>query len=141
MQPEYHLFVSAGLASVFYLLTGSIAGSVAAFFGGFFIDLDHFIDFWLYKKKITYTNEFFSNYSKKTGKIYLIFHSVELLWLLYLVQLVTGSAILLGLCAGMAVHLAMDIIGNGVNPLCYFLFYRALHGFRRERMDRTVRHN
>jgi hypothetical protein len=134
MQPEYHLFVSAGLASVFYLLTGSVTGSVAVFFGGFFIDFDHFIDFWMYKRKVTYTNEFFSKYHMRFGKVLIPLHSVELLWVMYMVQMLTGSVLLLGLCAGMAVHLVMDMFGNGLNPFSYFLFYRLINRFDKDRL-------
>ncbi len=140
MKPEYHLFVSAALSSVFYLMTGSVEGSVASFVGGFLIDTDHFLDFWLYKKRITYTNEFFGKYYEKFGKVFIPLHSVELLWLAYLAQVLTGSVILLGLCAGMAVHLIMDIIGNkNVSPFTYFLFYRALNRFERARLRRNAK--
>lgn len=140
MKPEYHLFVSAALSSVFYLMTGSVAGSVASFLGGFFIDLDHFVDFWTYKRRITYSKEFFGKYFEKFGRVLIPLHSVELLWLIYLVQVATGSVILLGLCAGMAVHLVMDMIGNiDLNPFSYFLFYRIINRFSRPRLARKKR--
>jgi len=132
MRPEAHLFVSAALSSVFYLLTGSVEGAVAVFVGGFFIDLDHFLDFWIYKRRITYTSEFFSHYSLKMGKMYVLLHSVELLWLLCFAQVVTGSTALLGFCVGMTVHLVMDMLGNGKNPMMYFMSYRIMNGFRIE---------
>lgn len=131
MKAEYHLFVSAALASVFYVLTGSLWGSIFAFCAGFFIDLDHFFDFWLYKRRITYTSEFFTLYYRKTGKLYLPLHSIELLWLAYLVQAMTGSVLILGICAGMTVHMIMDLFGNRMaRPFTYFLSFRIFHGFK-----------
>jgi hypothetical protein len=131
MKAEYHLFVSTALASVFYVLTGSLWGSIFAFCAGFWIDLDHFFDFWLYKRKLTLTREFFTNYYHKSGKIYVPLHSIELLWLAYLIQVLSGSVVILGICVGMTVHMVMDLFGNRtLHPLAYFLSFRILNNFR-----------
>jgi hypothetical protein len=135
MKPEYHLFVSAALASGFYLFTGSVWGSILAFAGGFLIDIDHFFDFWLYKKRITYTSEFFTNHFQKSGHIIVIFHSIELLWLVYLAQVLTASPIVLGLAAGMTVHMLMDLFGNrDMHPLGYFFMFRYLKKFNAKKI-------
>jgi hypothetical protein len=134
MSPEHHLFVSALLASLFYYFTSSIPGSILAFCGGFWIDLDHFIDFWLYKKRITYTKEFFTWYCLRSGKIYIIFHSLELWIVLLSSSLILKSLPLLGLSIGMGIHLLMDIFGNGARPEAYLLAYRILVGFSTEKM-------
>ncbi|MFH0869776.1 MAG: hypothetical protein V1866_01840, partial [archaeon] len=85
MEPEIHLFVSAVLAAVVYLFTASIPAAVACFVGGFLIDLDHILEYWLYRRRISFTGEFFSLYPKKAGHLYLFLHSYELLLAVFIV--------------------------------------------------------
>ena len=130
MKPEYHLFISLLLGSAFFIYTGSIAAGLACFLAGFFIDLDHFIDFWIYKKRITYTKEFFQHYHRRLGKLYVVLHSYELVIGLLVIVLVFNLGVVgVGVVLGMGFHLVLDFLTNDVHPLAYFLSYRMAKGF------------
>jgi len=130
MRPQYHLIASFLLALIFFYFTKSTLTSLLCFFSGFLIDLDHFIDFWLYKRKITFSKEFFSEYYKRFGRMYVLFHSFELVLMLWIFFLVFDFEIIgLGIILGMVSHLLMDLWGNPVHTLSYFFTYRFLKGF------------
>jgi hypothetical protein len=129
MKPIYHL-ISAMILSLFvYDLTNSPIAAALTLCGGFWIDLDHFLDFWLYKGKITYTHEFIEGYNHKFGKMYVLLHSYELLFGVIVIGLVTRSTMILGLGLGASVHLAMDTFGNPVFICTYSLAYRVYKRF------------
>ncbi|MFH1398505.1 MAG: hypothetical protein ABIG95_00145 [Candidatus Woesearchaeota archaeon] len=132
MYPEYHLVVSLILMVAYYYFTGSAFGSLAAFCGSFFIDIDHFFEFWDYKKRVVVNKEFFRNkYYKKKGKIYVVFHSYELIAAVFAIFWVLELAVVgTGIALGMGLHLLMDIINNGWSWKEYFLVYRLHKGFR-----------
>ena len=132
MRLEYHVLVTSLLSIVFYLLTGSLLGSFLLLMTGIFIDLDHWIDFWLYKKSISLdVKEFFNHfYGHNFARIYLIFHSIELLPLIFLVGNIFIDRILVyGIATGFAVHMFLDCIGNGFKISNYFLTYRIYRKF------------
>ena len=135
MEPEVHLFTSAALTSAAYFITGNIPAAVAAFFGGFFIDLDHLLEYWLYKKSLVIRGEFFTKYAKKAGHLYIFFHSYEVLLAVYFVAMLTRglfSEIALWLAIGMTLHMVLDILGNNVWPKTYSLIYRIYRNFGSE---------
>lgn len=131
MRPQYHLISSFLLALLFFYLTKEVVASFMVFVSGFLlIDLDHFIDFWVYKKRVTYSNEFFDKYYKRLGKIYIFFHSFEIMLLLGIFFYVFKFGIVgIGIMVGMLFHLALDLLFNDVHPLSYFLIFRILKGF------------
>ena len=66
----------------------------------------------------------------KSGKIFLIFHSYELMAVFWAVILYFHpSVVWFGLAFGMSVHLLLDQIFNPIYPLAYFLVYRMKLGF------------
>lgn len=131
MKPEDHFIVSFMLSILYFYFTSSFWGAVLCFFVGFFIDLDHLLDFWWHKRKIVFSKEFFEDYSLKTGKTYVLLHSYELLFVFALLSyylnwgLVAGGALL-----GMTAHMIMDQVYNNVKPMSYFLIYRIAIGFK-----------
>ncbi|OGM02435.1 hypothetical protein A3K72_02320 [Candidatus Woesearchaeota archaeon RBG_13_36_6] len=131
MKPEYHLVASAFLGLVLLYFTKSPLAALMCFLSGFLlIDLDHFFDFWVYKKKITFSREFFEKYCEISGKIYIFFHSFELILLLWVLFAVFDIGIVgIGIIVGLLSHLVIDLLGNGMHPLGYFLTYRVLKGF------------
>jgi xanthine/uracil permease len=67
----------------------------------------------------------------------LIFHSYELLAAAILVAAMVRTALLLGIVAGYALHIALDMIRHQHefrSPLFYLLLYRLRFGFRRDRL-------
>lgn len=130
MGPLIHLIVSLILAGGIFYFTNSVPAAIWSFVAGFWIDIDHFFDFWLYKKKITFDIEFFHPYHKKFGRVYLIFHSWELLLLLMVWFYFNQSVVGLGIILGMTIHMMMDFFYNPVRPLGFFLMFRIANSFK-----------
>jgi len=119
------------MAAIFFLFTRSLIPSVICLLVGIFIDLDHLIDFWIHSKKFSFGEDFFDYFYKaEFRKIYVVFHSIELIPVIYILgnflfEGIMTYAILLGFIS----HLFLDYIGNSKNPFSYFLFYRILVDF------------
>lgn len=130
-----HLFFSLLAGSIVWRIWKKpLAAFLFAFLGGFLIDLDHFIDYflafgwhwnWLYFEK--------GYQFLKSGKIYLVFHSWEyviiLLLLVFLFRSKLVKTIFLALALGALFHLATDVVVDDEPPRSYFLTYRIAHHF------------
>lgn len=134
MKPIYHVAISTGLSAIVYAWFKSIPAAMACFLSGIFIDLDHHLDYFICQRKIP------SSYKKllewcaahKTGRFYMIFHSYELLTILWLnIYFLKLDEIWIGFALGVSVHLICDQIVNPLKPLYYFLIYRFMHRFDR----------
>ncbi|NCN39025.1 MAG: hypothetical protein COY38_03660 [Candidatus Aenigmarchaeota archaeon CG_4_10_14_0_8_um_filter_37_24] len=147
MRLEYHLAASAALSILFYLLTESILGSVSLILVGVFIDLDHFIDYWIAKKRISFDfKDFFDYfYAYQYKKASVLFHSVEFIPIIALAGFfLFGKLITYGVLVGFISHIILDYIGNETKPLTYSLVYRTwkrfdvscFHDERREKKAR-----
>ena len=110
--------------------------AVLGWLASIFIDLDHLVDYVLFRKGWRGVGDFFmvSRQSLWT-KVYFVCHGWEsaaiaagAAWLLM------GPAWGLALGAGWVWHLALDQYGNPVGPGFYFLTYRALNGFDAEKL-------
>lgn len=135
MSPVKHAAVSGAASVVFAYFSGSLGGAVVCFLSGIFIDIDHFIDYWIVKRELFFTfkelDAFFTYVPE--GQLRLLFHSYELLLILWLVWLFdTTNMIMLGLVSGMSLHMFMDFFVNPVKPLAYFFIYRFKHKFEKE---------
>ena len=132
MTPAGHVVISAATGGIFLYSTHSWAGAVACFFSGIFIDLDHHLDFYLEKGKIPlrYSELLYFCEKEKTGKLYLFFHSYELLALFWLlIMFLHLGYFWSGLALGLTTHLIADQIFNPLKPLGYFLIYRIRNDF------------
>jgi len=130
MEPETHLFVSAALASAVYFFTTSIPAAVAAFAGGFLLDLDHFFDFMIFKKRLVLDSQFFTLYFRKTGYLFILLHSYEMVLALWVLAFLTDSILVLGFAVGVTLHMLMDVVGNHLDKRVYSLIFRLANGFR-----------
>lgn len=124
---------------------------LAGLIGGFFIDLDHLIDYVLafgLKFRLDY---FIKGYQfLKSDKIYVFFHSYELIMLLLLTSfiiqqlslrgverrsnpvknnLIFISLLTLTLASSMLLHVIFDIVENELPPATYSLTYRLKNNF------------
>lgn len=132
MTPAQHIVASTATSTFFYYLTQSWPGTVVCFLSGILIDLDHVLDYWIFKRKISLSFKELDNFctEDKSGKIFLILHSYELMFILWIVSAYfKWPTEWLGALYGMSVHLLCDQIGNPVYPPAYFLFYRWKIGF------------
>lgn len=139
MRPEGHLATAAGAASLSYLVTGSWELAAGVFTGGFLIDLDHYVDYFLVEGQRSLNPFRFLDYylSHKMRYAFLPLHSYELMASVAVVAFFAHSTSLLGYLLGAAMHLALDIRYNGFlrHPVCFYsLAYRYALGFKVSRM-------
>ncbi len=135
MLPIVHTAASGIISLIFASITKSLGGSIVCFLSGILIDIDHLIDFWIAKKKIilSYKGLFSFCAWEKEGKLYLIFHSLELLMALWLaIFLLNLNIVWVGFVIGLTFHLLLDWFSNPLRPWVYFFFYRVKHGFAKE---------
>ncbi len=123
-----HVVLTSALSCFFYFSTGRPGQAALCILGGLFIDVDHFIDHFLYHGWTFSLKEFLYHSHLDSGKIYIVFHSWELVILLWGVSFMVSW--LLPLAAGMTLHLAVDQVLCTRSKLFYFLAYRWYHGFR-----------
>ena len=124
--------IASGLTSAFFLfLTKSWGGAIACFVSGILIDLDHLLDYCIIKKRMCWSLDTLKAFcTDKTGKIYLVLHSYELMIILWAAMIyLKATGIWLGLLYGMSVHILLDQLTNPIYPLAYFWFYRLKLGF------------
>jgi len=131
MTATKHVIISGITGIAFGYFMQSWLAFVSSFLGGILIDVDHIIDFYIRKKRISLSIKELENFcmKEKEGKMYLIFHSYELILALWLTAYFFPHVIWIGLLFGMSVHLILDQIFNNVYPWAYFGCYRAKHGF------------
>jgi hypothetical protein len=133
MSPVKHIAASGVTSLVFYFLTRSWIASLVCFLSGIFIDIDHLFDYYRDKKKMCWSLRTLDHYCfhEREGKIYLVFHSYELLAVLWIVLavLLHFQPLAFGLIFGMTVHVLFDQFTNPTYPLAYFWFCRRKFGF------------
>lgn len=130
-----HIFFSlcAGLI-VWRIWKKPLVAFAGGILGGFLIDLDHFIDYFL-AFGFDWSWFYFKNAFQvlKSGKIYVLFHGWEfvmiLLLLVFLFRNKYAKTIFLSLALGLFFHLWADVVIDDVTPKAYFLTYRIKHNF------------
>jgi hypothetical protein len=141
MSPGGHLVTTVLACGAVYGVTGSAPLTAGLAAGGFFIDVDHVLDYVLFERRFHFSpRAFLRHYLEgRTRRLVLVLHSWELMGLLALAALVTGSLWLWGYVLGMALHLPLDVKFNGrltnqgLVPF-YSFVYRWRRGFLRSRM-------
>jgi len=125
MEIHEHSIVATVLGVAFYAAGGSPAFIGAAVASAVLIDLDHLPDYWNEHPRSFDVPHFFETCNEgKITRVYLVFHSVELLAALGIVAFFTRSALLAGTCAGSGVHLLADQLTNYSRPLTYSFIFR-----------------
>ena len=123
-----HLIFTLLLAWFFYKLKGGWLWPALAILGGVFIDLDHLIDYFLYFGWTFDLKAFFKHEYLASGRMYIIFHSVELAILVWALALVLPWAI--PVASGMTLHLIIDIsFSHSTNPLFASFIFRWCNHF------------
>ena len=139
MKPVSHTILSGVTSAAFAYATHAWWATIVCFLSGIFIDLDHFLDFALHKKKIPfrYKELFAFCADEKDGRMYLILHSYELFALYWLaVTFYQADAVWIGLGVGVTIHMIADQVANPLKPLAYFLSYRIKQGFEKRNIFR-----
>lgn len=137
MRPQGHVIVSAGLGSIFWAKSRDPRTMALSLVFGVLVDLDHFIDYWYAKRRITFDlHEFLhSRYWEGSKRLFVLFHAFEYLPLVFLLwQAWKGRTWAVAATAAMSSHVLADHFINELGPLGYFILYRAANGFRADRL-------
>jgi hypothetical protein len=132
MRPSHHAIISAGLSAGLWLWLQSLPAAVACFLSGIFIDVDHYLDYWLVKKEFPWEYRKLSEYCRLRlfDKVYLVFHAHEWLVILWIcIYVFDLNAVWLGLALGLTVHLIADVLCNPISPIGYSITYRIMNKF------------
>lgn len=137
---SYHMIVHYGLAAfsfiVIYLWLQSLPLALLAMLFSILLDTDHLFDYWLANGFNLNFKEFIrqtlgpDHYCRKSGKIFVPFHSWELLLLILIVAwAVNLSQLGTAFAAGFIPHLLWDQVTFARRPLMYFFLYRLAKNF------------
>ena len=142
MTVKTHIGSSALLGLLLYYISSSFIMASSAFLSGILIDLDHLLDFLILSgEKFSIKNLFGWCNEGRWKKITLIFHSYELFALYAVAVYYHPHPLMVGVFFGVGLHLLLDQIGNryllknmALHQLFYFLTFRVISGFRKERL-------
>lgn len=139
-----HVVLSAATSGLCYFLVKRekktlrrelfLFGLLGALAGGFFVDLDHGIEYFMaYGFKFDLSSFFSGHMFADLNKIFVIGHAWEWVPLLGLWASFTKNVrlkyFLIGLGVGLLTHLVFDQYSNHINALGYSIIYRFLVGF------------
>jgi len=135
-----HLVLAFVLAWLFRRLTGGWLWSVLAVIGGILIDSDHFLDYFLFYGPKFNLKIFLGDRYRTSGKCYSIFHSWEIVALMWMLS---GRVYwFVPLATGMTVHLLTDcLFSRGTNILYLSILFRWYHKFSMNEVKRTLGKN
>lgn len=141
MSPGGHLVTTTAACAGVAALTGSWTLTAALAAGGFFIDVDHAVDYVVFDRQRRLSPDAFLRYflEGRLQRAVLVLHSYELFALLGAVAWWTGAAWLWAYLWGALMHLALDLTFNGeVTPRSISAFYsfgyRLAHRFDAKRL-------
>ena len=137
MTLKHHVIISTVLTTMFTIWFKSWSGGLACFLSGIFIDLDHNLDYLIWKRKLPISYRKLIDFLKDDhdAKLYLFLHSYELLAALWFcIFYLDLNELWLGMAVGLTVHMACDEYYNPLRPLAYFLTYRFSRGFNRRKL-------
>lgn len=123
-----HFLVAAIFSCLIYSKSGRISYVAAFLMGSIFIDLDHFIDYFLFFRNKFRISDFFSCTYLNSGKVYVFFHSWEINAVVFAFSLIFNSTFLLMLSFGLFAHLIVDNFSKK-NKLYCLLVYRSMKKF------------
>lgn len=125
-------FAVSGVVSFFCFRRFKTSKSlILPLISGFLVDLDHFIDYFLYRGPHFNLRDFISGtHYHSSNQVYIIFHSWELVLLFLIASYATKKKdIFIPLALGLAGHLLWDHLTNPALWYSYFLTGRFLVGF------------
>lgn len=135
---HFSLSLIAGII-VWMIWRKPIEAFLAALCGGFLIDIDHLIDYFLAFGLDFRLDYFFEGYQfLKSDKIFVLFHAWEYGIILGVSILffknVRIKSVILGLALGLSIHLLSDSLFNELPLKSYSISYRIANGFSIENL-------
>jgi hypothetical protein len=145
MRPSGHIIASFTAGAALWFFTKSIYAGLLCFASGVLVDIDHIAEYIIHHgwRGVTIKNMYRAceNTGKheghlKFGRLYVVLHAVEIALLLWAITVYTGNIYLLAVTLGYSLHLILDYIGNSIYPFSYFILWRAIKGFRTDKVLR-----
>ena len=145
MKPASHIIVSLSTGALVWFFAKSLYAGIVCFFAGLFVDVDHIIEYIIHYggKNFTYNNLYLTceQTSRQEGdyqfrKLHLIFHSIEIIFALWVITIYTRNIYLFAVVIGYSAHLILDWIGNPIYLHSYFIIWRAKNKFHTNRLLR-----
>lgn len=136
MRLKGHVIATLTVSSIIYFVFNSFSAFISSLIGGILIDIDHLLDYYLHRGFDLRVKNFFNwCYRNQWETLIIFFHSIELIFIIWLVISVFNLGIFwIGLAIGLSQHIVLDILGNSdmLNLFSYFFIYRFINGFRKE---------
>ena len=136
MEP-WHLFghfvIGLGISFFVFKKTKNIGYIFLCLLASFLIDVDHLFDFWMaYGFSLDLGKFFEINFFKINGKVFVPFHSWELVGLILLLSKFAKKYkwVLLTVSLAMFGHILWDAISYKIVAIDYSLIYRSVHDFK-----------
>lgn len=130
-----HLLISLFSGFIVWKLWGRpLLSFISALTGGFFIDIDHLLDYvFAFGLSFKLQSFFAGSQFLESDKIYVLFHAWEYVIILLILTLIFRSkivkSVMLGLALGMFLHLSTDVFINGLPAKSYSVVYRLESSF------------
>ncbi len=142
MRPMAHVTASFASSLVIYSWFKSPLAAIICFLGGIFIDLDHVPEYFsANNKELSLKALYYSNIVKDKERIYIVFHSFDLIFLLWLAVLFLELNLFwVALAIGATIHLILDLLTNPIASVyTYFFTYRLAKQFKAKDLFTGVR--
>jgi len=137
MRPSYHIAASAGISLGLQATMHSWPATLGCFLSGVLIDVDHYLEYCLIRKKFPFRYEHLVDFcfDGSVSKIYLFFHAYEYLVILwFLICFFHPGNVWLGVATGLTTHLFFDQFTNPIKPYFYFLTFRVKNRFEKSKI-------
>ena len=131
MKPQYHVASSALVAGILYLFFQSWSLSLSCLLSGIFIDVDHVYDY-IREVGLSFRVKDFVNavYTNNVIRWMVIFHSWELIFLLFLISWYTSwNPWITGILFGFGHHLILDTLYIKERVWTYSFIWRWKNNF------------
>ena len=148
MSPEKHIIATASLSAIPYYLNQQWEMIMGFMVGGILIDIDHIIDFVADCGFSFNIKKFFQYGISGNNKHYVcIFHTLELIPVVVCFMIFSShSQFFFGFLLGFLLHLLLDYLQLTLKYrykihsfVLYFLLFRMVFLFNRNRIDRYIR--
>lgn len=108
--------------------------------GGVLIDVDHIFDYYAQNEPTLNIRRIYKWFTGKKSKIIIVvFHSLELLLLLWLVISYFKMGIVwVAFALGLTQHMLLDMFFNPSRAYSLFFLYRLMNGFKKEAIERPA---
>lgn len=135
-----HTVISLTAGCVMYNFHRSLACFLWFFIAGVFIDMDHYLDYYVYKRRISFALKKVHNTIKygymQFKKSFLILHSYELIMLFWVLIFLLDMDIVWKYAAmGLTLHIFIDqLVNPTILPFTYFLWFRIVNNFETNKL-------